>query len=178
MLIGNSSKHFGVSSVAFKIYPKIGFDVYMTPYTQRINCFNFCEVFWLPMSVSLKVKQVRISYIKDCPVWSYFECQGVYFDGEQVLFESYLFKYALCHIRTIISSPAPKYHKMELQLASVRHSVRLWVRPHFQTWISLRPAGRLPSNFICSIIGMGEFDVFEIQPILTTDCAVSSHWVE
>ena len=30
------------------------------------------------------------------------------------------------------------------------------VRPHFQTWISPRPAGWLQSNFIWSIIGVGE----------------------
>ena len=30
------------------------------------------------------------------------------------------------------------------------------VRPHFQTWISPRPAGRLQPNFIWSIIGVGE----------------------
>ena len=30
------------------------------------------------------------------------------------------------------------------------------VRQHFQTWISPRPAGQLQSNFIWSIIGMGE----------------------
>ena len=35
-------------------------------------------------------------------------------------------------------------------------SVRACVRPHFQTWISPRPAGRLQPNFIWSIIGVGE----------------------
>ena len=35
-------------------------------------------------------------------------------------------------------------------------SVRLSVHPHFQTWISPRPAGQLQSNFIWSIIGVGE----------------------
>ena len=35
-------------------------------------------------------------------------------------------------------------------------SVRLCVRPHFQTWISPRTAGRLQPNFIWSIIGVGE----------------------
>ena len=38
----------------------------------------------------------------------------------------------------------------------VRASVRASVRPHFQSWISPRPAGRLQSNFIWSIIGVGE----------------------
>ena len=29
-------------------------------------------------------------------------------------------------------------------------------RPHFQTWISLKPVGQSWSNFMCSITGMGE----------------------
>ena len=29
-------------------------------------------------------------------------------------------------------------------------------RPHFQTWISLRPVGQFWSNFMCSITGVGE----------------------
>ena len=33
---------------------------------------------------------------------------------------------------------------------SVRH------RPHFQTWISLKPVGQPWSNFMCSITGVGE----------------------
>ena len=36
----------------------------------------------------------------------------------------------------------------------VRPSVRR--RPHFQTWISLKPVGQSWSNFMCSITGMGE----------------------
>ena len=55
-------------------------------------------------------------------------------------------------------------YRMGLELASVRPSVRpcvcasvlQCVRPHFQTWISPRPAGRLQPNFIWSIIGVGE----------------------
>ena len=35
-------------------------------------------------------------------------------------------------------------------LPSVSH------RPHFQTWISLKPVGQSWSNFMCSITGMGE----------------------
>ena len=35
-------------------------------------------------------------------------------------------------------------------------SRRPCVRPHFQPWISLRPAGRSRSNFIWSIIWVGE----------------------
>ena len=35
-----------------------------------------------------------------------------------------------------------------------RPSVRR--RPHFQTWISLKPVGQSWSNFMCSITGMGE----------------------
>ena len=38
----------------------------------------------------------------------------------------------------------------------VRPCVRPSVHPHFQTWISARPAGRLQPNFIWSIIGVGE----------------------
>ena len=40
-------------------------------------------------------------------------------------------------------------YRMGLEPAFVRPSVR----PHFQTWLSLRPAGRLQSNFVWSIIG-------------------------
>ena len=47
-------------------------------------------------------------------------------------------------------------YRMGLEPASVRPCVRASVRPHFQTWISPRPAGRLQSNFIWSIIGVGE----------------------
>ena len=43
-------------------------------------------------------------------------------------------------------------YKIGLEPASRRASVR----PHFQTWISPRPAGRLQSNFICSITWVGE----------------------
>ena len=55
----------------------------------------------------------------------------------------------------IFSSPEPKAHKVSLK-DGTRAGVRPSVRPHFQTWISLRPAGRLQSNFIWSIIGVGE----------------------
>ena len=47
-------------------------------------------------------------------------------------------------------------YRMGLEPASVRPCVRASVRPHFQTWISQRPAGRLQPNFIWSIIGVGE----------------------
>ena len=47
-------------------------------------------------------------------------------------------------------------YRMGLEPASVRPSVRPCVRPHFQTWISPSPAGRLQPNFIWSIIGVGE----------------------
>ena len=47
-------------------------------------------------------------------------------------------------------------YRMGLEPASVRPSMRASVHPHFQTWISPRPAGRLQSNFIWSIIGVGE----------------------
>ena len=47
-------------------------------------------------------------------------------------------------------------YRMGLEPAFVRPSVCASVRPHFQTWISPRPAGRLQSNFIWSIIGVGE----------------------
>ena len=41
----------------------------------------------------------------------------------------------------------------------VRHpssSVVVRRRPHFQTWISLKPVGQSWSNFMCSITGVGE----------------------
>ena len=47
-------------------------------------------------------------------------------------------------------------YRMGLEPACVRACVRPCVHPHFQTWISPRPAGRLQPNFIWSIIGVGE----------------------
>ena len=42
-------------------------------------------------------------------------------------------------------------------IAMVRHpSVVVRRRPHFQTCISLKPAGQPRSNFMCSITGVGE----------------------
>ena len=46
-------------------------------------------------------------------------------------------------------------YRMELEPASVRPCVCVCVRPHFQTWISLRPAGGSQLNFIWSITGGG-----------------------
>ena len=37
-----------------------------------------------------------------------------------------------------------------------RPSVVRCRRPHFQTWISLKPVGQSWSNFVCSITGVGE----------------------
>ena len=37
-----------------------------------------------------------------------------------------------------------------------RPSVVVRRRPHFQTWISLKPVGQSWSNFMCSITGLGE----------------------
>ena len=37
-----------------------------------------------------------------------------------------------------------------------RPSVVVCHRPHFQTWISLKPVGQSWSNFMCSITGVGE----------------------
>ena len=37
-----------------------------------------------------------------------------------------------------------------------RPSVVVRRRPHFQTWISLKPVGQSWSNFMCSITGVGE----------------------
>ena len=52
-----------------------------------------------------------------------------------------------------ISSPEPKAQGELIGWDSSRSPS---VHPHFQTWISLRLAGWLKSNFIWSIIGMGE----------------------
>ena len=45
----------------------------------------------------------------------------------------------------ILSSSEPKAYWWACSIAMVR-------RPHFQTWISLRPVGQSCSNFICSIM--------------------------
>ena len=57
--------------------------------------------------------------------------------------------YLLAHLSRRLTRWA---YRMGLEPACVRVSVR----PHFQTWISPRPAGRLQPNFIWSIIGVGE----------------------
>ena len=55
----------------------------------------------------------------------------------------------------IFSSPEPKAHKVSLKYTNGPSSVRRR-RPHFQTWISLKPCGQSWSNFMCSITGVGE----------------------
>ena len=57
--------------------------------------------------------------------------------------------YLLAHLSRRLTRWA---YRMRLEPAAVRPCVR----PHFQTWISPRPAGRLQPNFIWSIIGVGE----------------------
>ena len=53
----------------------------------------------------------------------------------------------------VFSSPEPKAPG---KLIGWNLSLRTSVCPHFQRWKSLTPAGRLKSNFIWSIIGVGE----------------------
>ena len=58
--------------------------------------------------------------------------------------------------------------------------VRRRRRPHFQTCISLKPAGQPRSNFMCSITGMGErlHKVFgQIRSKLVSMATESPHWV-
>ena len=64
---------------------------------------------------------------------------------------------------SMFSSPEPKAHKVSLKYTNGPSSVRrcpsvaaVRRRPHFQTWISLKPVGQSWSSFICSIIGVGE----------------------
>ena len=60
-----------------------------------------------------------------------------------------VFLYFLAHLSRRLTRWA---YRMGLAPGSVCPSVR----PHFQTWISPRPVGRLQPNFIRSIIGVGE----------------------
>ena len=48
------------------------------------------------------------------------------------------------------------FHSPEDELKGRDSSRRPSVRSHFQTLISLRPEGRSQSNFIWSVIGVGE----------------------
>ena len=60
-------------------------------------------------------------------------------------------------LRALFSSPEPKAQGELIVWDSSRcPSVRRCVCPHFQTLISLRPADQSLSNFIRSIIGVGD----------------------
>ena len=69
-----------------------------------------------------------------CPGWS----------------ESSLGSHSLAHL-------SQRLTRWAYSIAVVRHpSVHRRCRPHFQSWISLRPVGQSWSKFMCSITGMGE----------------------
>ena len=75
--------------------------------------------------------------------------------------------FTVCWLQTLVDFPWLRFlaylsrrltrwaYRMGLE-PGVRELVSACVRPHFQTWISPRPASRLQSNFIWSIIGVGE----------------------
>ena len=77
-----------------------------------------------------------------------------------------------CHYRfyylnlLFFSLPEPKAHKVSLKYTSGPSSVRR--RPHFQTWISLKPVGQSWSNFMCSI---------DFGPVQSSHFGVTCPWM-
>ena len=74
-----------------------------------------------------------------------------WFFKSSLKFESFAF---LAHLSRRLTRWAYSIPMVRRPSVVVRQSVRR--RPHFQTWISLKPVGQSWSNFMCSITGMGE----------------------
>ena len=114
--------------------------VSVTIHCQRWSVKIYNSKLVLPLKIALFLSCLLLT------TWCFRYGKPNYSKGEMMVWS--LYAQFLAHLRWRLTKWA---YRMGLEPASVHPSMR----PHSQTWISPRPAGRLQSNFIWSITEVG-----------------------